>query len=161
MQFCGDGTISTATATIGLWLALAVSLVAGDGPAERSSKPFTTGQIRFFEAEVQPILKARCLKCHGEGPKVKAHFHVDSREGLLRGGDLGPAVSLSPPARVGCCRRSVTKSSRCRQTGSCPRQRSKSSHGGLTSGYRGRLPEVRRPVLRSRRPRPWRPSSPL
>ncbi len=99
MQFCGDGTISTATATIGLWLALAVSLVAGDGPAERSSKPFTTRQIRFFETEVQPILKARCLKCHGGGPKVKANFHVDSREGLLRGGDLGPAVSLEAPGK--------------------------------------------------------------
>ena len=99
MQFCGDGTISTATATIGLWLALAVSLWRATGPQRDPRSHFTTRQVRFFETEVQPILKARCLKCHGGGPKVKANFHVDSREGLLRGGDLGPAVSLEAPGK--------------------------------------------------------------
>ena len=64
------------------------------GEEGATSKPFSAEQVRFFETEVQPILKARCLKCHGGGPKVKANFRVDSREGLLRGGDLGPAVSL-------------------------------------------------------------------
>jgi hypothetical protein len=42
-------------------------------------------------------LKARCLKCHGDGPKAKAGFRLDSREAVLRGGDLGPAVSLTKP----------------------------------------------------------------
>ena len=65
-------------------------------PAQ-SSKPFSPQQVRFFEDRVRPILKARCLKCHGEGPKVKGGFRLDSREAVLRGGELGPAVSLSEP----------------------------------------------------------------
>jgi hypothetical protein len=58
----------------------------------------TDAQATLFEREVQPILAARCLKCHGGGPKVKAGFRVDSRAAILRGGDLGPAVSLGTPA---------------------------------------------------------------
>jgi hypothetical protein len=97
MRIWGQGKVWTAAASTLLWLALAGSLAAGDGKAERPSKPFTAEQLRFYETEVQPILKARCLKCHGGGPKVKANFRVDSREGLLRGGDLGPAVSQEAP----------------------------------------------------------------
>jgi hypothetical protein len=59
---------------------------------------FSVAQVAFFENDVQPILKARCLKCHGEGPKIKGGFRLDSREAILRGGDLGPAVSLDDPA---------------------------------------------------------------
>ena len=97
MRIWGQGKVWTAAARTLLWLALAGSLPAGDGKAVPSSKPFTAEQVRFYETEVQPILKARCLKCHGGGPKVKASFRVDSREGLLRGGDLGPAISLETP----------------------------------------------------------------
>src|SRR5580700_5419954 len=97
MRIWGQGRVWAATVTTLFWLALASGLPAGDGKAEPSSKPFTAEQIRFYDTQVQPILKARCLKCHGGGPKVKANFRVDSREGLLRGGDLGPAVSLEAP----------------------------------------------------------------
>jgi hypothetical protein len=62
-------------------------------------KPFTADQVRFYESEVRPILKTRCLKCHGEGPKVRGGFRLDSRAAILRGGDLGPAVSLHAPER--------------------------------------------------------------
>ena len=61
------------------------------------SPSFSAEQTSFFEKEVQPILKARCLKCHGEGPKIKGGFRLDSREAILRGGELGPAVSLGEP----------------------------------------------------------------
>jgi hypothetical protein len=73
------------------------SAQARDGDVARSPTSFTTEQVAFFENQVRPILKARCLKCHGEGPKVKAGLRLDSREGVLRGGELGPAVSLSEP----------------------------------------------------------------
>ncbi len=51
----------------------------------------------FFEKEVVPILKAHCFKCHGEG-KVRGGLRLTSREGILKGGDSGPAVSLGKPA---------------------------------------------------------------
>ena len=72
-------------------------LWAWEGDASSSSKSFSAQQIRFFENEVRPILKARCLKCHGDGPKIKGGLRIDNREAVLRGGELGPAVSLSDP----------------------------------------------------------------
>jgi hypothetical protein len=57
----------------------------------------TSEQLRFFESQVRPILKARCLKCHGDGPKVRGGLRLDSRDGMLRGGVLGPAVSTEEP----------------------------------------------------------------
>jgi Planctomycete cytochrome C len=59
-----------------------------------SPRPCTSG---FFETRVQPILKARCFKCHGGEAKVRGNFHVDSRSAVLRGGDLGPAITLERP----------------------------------------------------------------
>jgi hypothetical protein len=50
----------------------------------------------FFERQVLPILKQHCLKCHGEG-KVRGGLRLTSRDGLLKGGDSGPAVSLDKP----------------------------------------------------------------
>ena len=96
------------------------------GAGGQATKPFSAEQVRFFETEVQPILKARCLKCHGGGPKVKANFRVDSREALLRGGTWVLQSRSKRRRKAGCCRRSATKSWKCRPTASCPRQRSRS-----------------------------------
>jgi len=67
------------------------SLVA-QAPAEKLSAE----QVAFFEKEVLPILKANCFKCHGEG-KVRGGLSLVSRAGILKGGDLGPAVDLQKP----------------------------------------------------------------
>jgi hypothetical protein len=53
--------------------------------------------LAFFESQVRPVLGARCLKCHGREPKIKGNFRLDSREAVMRGGDLGPAVALDKP----------------------------------------------------------------
>jgi len=91
-----QGGVRAITATALLLFGLA-SLCAREGETERESRPFTAEQVRFFDTQVRPILKARCLKCHGEGPKVKGGFRLDSRAAVLAGGDLGPAVSLRQP----------------------------------------------------------------
>jgi hypothetical protein len=54
--------------------------------AERMAK----GQ-ELFRKHVRQILTDRCLKCHG-GEKTRADLDLTTREGLLRGGDNGPAV---------------------------------------------------------------------
>ncbi len=74
------------------------SVCAQPGPTEDRTASFSADQTSFFEKEVRPILKARCLKCHGEGPKIKGGLRLDSRAAILRGGELGPAVSLGDPA---------------------------------------------------------------
>jgi len=78
-------------------MATAVSFSALSAPGEAGQKPFTAEQVHFFETQVRPILKARCLKCHGDGPKIRAGFRLDSRAAVLKGGDLGPAVSTGEP----------------------------------------------------------------
>jgi mono/diheme cytochrome c family protein len=54
--------------------------------AERMAK----GQ-ELFRKHVRQILTDRCLKCHG-GEKTRADLDLTTREGLLKGGDNGPAV---------------------------------------------------------------------
>src|SRR5260370_42077108 len=78
-------------------VALAANARARDGGADRPPAPFSSQQVRFYETEVRPILKTHCLKCHGEGPKIRAGFRLDSRAAVLRGGELGPAVSQGEP----------------------------------------------------------------
>jgi hypothetical protein len=50
----------------------------------------------FFEKKIRPILVENCFKCHGGGKK-KGSLALDSRAGLLRGGDNGPAVVPGKP----------------------------------------------------------------
>lgn len=56
----------------------------------------TAGVEDHFEKSVRPLLVERCQKCHSAG-KVKGGLRLDSREGLLRGGDSGPAIVVNKP----------------------------------------------------------------
>jgi hypothetical protein len=48
---------------------------------------------QFFTQQVQPVLQENCFKCHSHsGDKIKGGLVVDSLDGLLTGGDSGPAV---------------------------------------------------------------------
>lgn len=47
----------------------------------------------FFESKIRPVLVEHCYECHAAGAKiVQGGLHVDSRDGLLKGGDSGPAL---------------------------------------------------------------------
>ena len=49
--------------------------------------------IEFFESNIRPILVDNCYPCHSQqSEKVKGSLLVDSRDGLLKGGDTGPAI---------------------------------------------------------------------
>ncbi len=54
----------------------------------------------FFESRVRPLLVEHCYRCHSaKAEKVKAGLLVDSREGLLKGGESGPGLVLGQPER--------------------------------------------------------------
>jgi hypothetical protein len=54
--------------------------------------------VEFFEQKIRPVLVARCYKCHSlAAEKVKGGLLADSREGLLKGGNSGPAVVPGRP----------------------------------------------------------------
>ncbi len=52
----------------------------------------------FFEAQIRPILAGTCFRCHG-GERVSGGLRVDSRQGLLEGGDSGPAIIPGDPGK--------------------------------------------------------------
>ena len=68
-----------------------ISTTNADEPKVVAAKP-TAAKVRFFEQQVLPLLKASCFKCHGAEPKIKGGFKLTSRAGLLKGGEIGPAI---------------------------------------------------------------------
>jgi cytochrome c553 len=49
--------------------------------------------VEFFEGRIRPVLVERCYKCHSaQAEKLKGELRVDSREGILKGGENGAAV---------------------------------------------------------------------
>src|SRR3989441_12207390 len=53
-----------------------------------------SGGIDFFEKKVRPVLAEHCYKCHSaSAEKVKGELLLDTREGMLKGGESGkPAI---------------------------------------------------------------------
>src|SRR3954469_1404808 len=55
-------------------------------------------QTQFFEAKIRPILTANCYKCHSvEQGKAKGKLTLDTRDGLLKGGENGQVVTPGEP----------------------------------------------------------------
>ncbi len=54
--------------------------------------------INFFEKEIRPLLSEHCYECHSaDSKKLKGGLRLDSREGILSGGDSGPAAVAGKP----------------------------------------------------------------
>lgn len=51
-----------------------------------------------FDRQVRPILQTHCVSCHGGEKKIKGGLNLTTREGLLEGGNTGPAIDLANPA---------------------------------------------------------------
>ena len=53
--------------------------------------------LAFFESKIRPVLVEQCYSCHSQEAatkgKLKGGLYLDSRDGMLRGGDTGPALS--------------------------------------------------------------------
>ena len=50
-------------------------------------------QLQFFEKNIRPVLVKYCYECHSiDSGKTRGGLLVDTREGLLLGGDSGPAI---------------------------------------------------------------------
>jgi cytochrome c553 len=50
----------------------------------------------FFEKSVRPVLAGVCVRCHGP-QKSSGGLRLDSRQGLMKGGDSGPVVKPGRP----------------------------------------------------------------
>jgi hypothetical protein len=55
-------------------------------------QPDPTG-IEFFEKKIRPVLVQHCHECHAaDAKKVRGGLLLDTRDGIRKGGDTGPAV---------------------------------------------------------------------
>ena len=76
-----------------VWLFFA----AGMAPAQTQTLPPAAGREVDFARDIAPILKSRCESCHGPDQQMSG-FRLDTRAGLLKGGDGGPAVRVGESA---------------------------------------------------------------
>ncbi len=67
-----------------------VLLAAGTASAQ-------TTEDEFFEKSVRPVLVERCVGCHGPKAK-KGGLRLDTRDGVLAGGDDGAVIVPGKPA---------------------------------------------------------------
>src|SRR5439155_21910212 len=78
------------SAALGVFLCCAATVRA----EKVSSSPPNAAQIEFFESKIRPVLANECYKCHSAAaPKLKGKLHLDTREGMLKGGESDlPAI---------------------------------------------------------------------
>jgi Protein of unknown function (DUF1553)/Protein of unknown function (DUF1549)/Planctomycete cytochrome C len=57
--------------------------------------------VEFFEAKVRPLLVTHCYECHSEdaakSENLQGGLRLDHREGVLHGGESGPAIVSGKP----------------------------------------------------------------
>src|SRR5206468_1748882 len=54
--------------------------------------------VEFFEKKIRPVLTDRCYKCHSaQSAKLKGKLLLDSREGVLKGGENGVILVPGDP----------------------------------------------------------------
>lgn len=61
--------------------------------------PDSPEQLQFFEKKIRPLLSDHCYSCHSADTKPSGGLRVDDRNGLLIGGDTGPAVVAGAPEK--------------------------------------------------------------
>src|SRR3954470_13927330 len=77
---------------------LALSLGMPTWRARAASEPSSQAGAEFFEKHIRPVLVEHCYKCHSAtSEKLKGGLFVDSKEGLLKGGDSGTAIVPGQP----------------------------------------------------------------
>ncbi len=67
--------------------------LCGIGAGLAVAAPPDDARLAFFEQRIRPVLVEHCYECHSAGSKkLKGGLRLDSRAGLLRGGDSKAAV---------------------------------------------------------------------
>jgi len=79
-----------------LWGCFFFIALSQSGAGQVDQNAASAQQLEFFEVEVRPVLVEHCFECHSQkSVRIKGGLLLDSRDGLLKGGDSGPAISLA------------------------------------------------------------------
>jgi mono/diheme cytochrome c family protein len=83
-----------------LLIALAAGCLAATLAQAQESKlpPASTQANITYATDIKPIFDASCVKCHS-GDKPKAHLHMDTLEGVLKGTGHGKIVTAGVPEK--------------------------------------------------------------
>jgi hypothetical protein len=77
---------------LGALLAAPLLLALGSPARAEEPKPDPKA-VEFFETKIRPVLVNNCYECHSsKAAKIKGGLLLDSREGVRKGGDKGPAI---------------------------------------------------------------------
>ena len=76
-----------------IWWAFGWMLV----PHTIAAEEVDSRRAAFFEAEIRPVLVAKCIQCHG-AKKQEGGLRLDSAQAVTRGGDTGPTIDAELPA---------------------------------------------------------------
>jgi hypothetical protein len=70
-----------------------LAFCAPPSSALQAQPPRSDSGMQFFEKNIRPVLVAECYSCHSaEADEIEGGLSLDTREGIRKGGDLGPAV---------------------------------------------------------------------
>src|SRR5215210_8645482 len=79
---------------------LSVAAILACVHAASAAAPSDLAQLDFFEKKIRPVLAEQCYECHSaSAKKLKGGLLLDTREGVLKGGDSGPAIVPGKPAK--------------------------------------------------------------
>src|SRR3954451_3157619 len=95
-------TAAIITAACGITWAAQPPAAENKAPAAPAavSPVLTPEQTKFFEGKIRPLLTANCYKCHSaEQGKAKGGLTLDTRDGLLKGGENGSIIVPGDPAK--------------------------------------------------------------
>ena len=67
--------------------------------AARAEPAPSAEALKFFENKVRPVLAEHCYNCHGPKKQMGGGLRMDTRDGVLKGGDGGPAVVPGDPTK--------------------------------------------------------------
>ncbi|MFN7573906.1 MAG: DUF1553 domain-containing protein [Planctomycetota bacterium] len=101
---CGRSSIGLTATLFGLALLAGwmfsggVSLGSAQEGKPIAQPQWSAEQLEFFEAKIRPVLVEKCYQCHSEDAKqLGGGLRVDTRAGLLEGGDSGAAIEPGKP----------------------------------------------------------------
>lgn len=81
-------------------LVVCALVVVGYVPTASAQTP-STDDLKFFENKIRPVLVRHCYECHSqevaEKGKLQAGLLLDSQQGVLTGGESGPAIVAGKP----------------------------------------------------------------
>jgi hypothetical protein len=80
-------------------IALTVLACTGGGTSAQIATHDERALVDFFEKKVRPLLAGNCFNCHSANTNSRGGLRLDDRNGMLSGGNNGPAIVPGHPEK--------------------------------------------------------------